>query len=80
MSTDLTNFPYSFDTVIHNVTDVKHLEIVTPKEMRLKIINTTNENVTLGLKNTILQMLFHPQTRTAYLNALVSSFIPSFFL
>ena len=26
--------------------DVKHLEIVTPKEMKLKIINTTSEKLT----------------------------------
>ena len=29
-------------------TDVKHLEIITPQEMKLKIINATSEKLTLG--------------------------------
>ena len=36
------------DKVWEFYTDVKHLEIVTPKEMRLKIINTTSEKLIQG--------------------------------
>ena len=36
------------DKVWEFYTDVKHLEIVTPKEMKLKIINVTSEKLTQG--------------------------------
>ena len=36
------------DKVWEFYTDVKHLELVTPKEMRLKIINTTSEKLIQG--------------------------------
>jgi ligand-binding SRPBCC domain-containing protein len=36
------------DKVWEFYTDVKHLEIVTPKEMKLKIINATSKKLTQG--------------------------------
>ncbi len=36
------------DKVWEFYTDVKHLEIVTPKEMKLKIINATSEKLAQG--------------------------------
>ena len=38
----------SIDRVWEFYTDIKHLEIITPKEMKLKIINATSEKLTLG--------------------------------
>ncbi|HET8793747.1 MAG TPA: hypothetical protein VFM31_08135, partial [Nitrososphaeraceae archaeon] len=34
-------------------TDIKHLEIISPKELNLKIITTTNQIITLGQESTI---------------------------
>ncbi|HEX5186258.1 MAG TPA: hypothetical protein VFV86_05150 [Nitrososphaeraceae archaeon] len=34
-------------------TDIKHLEIISPKELNLKIIITTNQTITLGQESTI---------------------------
>ena len=34
-------------------TDIRHLEIITPKKLNLKIINTTNQKIILG-QETIL--------------------------
>ena len=54
MFVQLRAFKHSFivdnpiDKVWEFYTNVKHLEIVTPKEMRLKIINTTSETLTQG--------------------------------
>jgi ligand-binding SRPBCC domain-containing protein len=36
------------EKVWHFYTNVKHLEIITPKEMDLKIINTTSQNIVQG--------------------------------
>ena len=36
------------DKVWEFYTDIKHLEIVTPKEVKLKIINATSEKITEG--------------------------------
>jgi len=36
------------DKVSEFYTDIKHLEIVTPKEMKLKVINATSEKITEG--------------------------------
>jgi ligand-binding SRPBCC domain-containing protein len=36
------------DKVWEFYTDIKHLEIVTPQEMKLKIINATNKKLTQG--------------------------------
>jgi ligand-binding SRPBCC domain-containing protein len=36
------------EKVWHFYTDVKHLEIITPKEIELKIISTTNQNIVQG--------------------------------
>ncbi|HJT49209.1 MAG TPA: SRPBCC family protein [Nitrososphaeraceae archaeon] len=36
------------ERVWHFYTDVRHLEIITPKEMDLKIIKTTSENIAQG--------------------------------
>jgi ligand-binding SRPBCC domain-containing protein len=50
----LRAFKHSFivnspiDKVWEFYTDVQHLEIVTPKEMKLKIINVTSEKLTQG--------------------------------
>ena len=38
----------SIDRVWEFYTDIKHLEIITPKEMKLKIINATSEKLTQG--------------------------------
>ena len=34
-------------------TDIRHLEIITPKKLNLKIINTTNQKIILGQETTI---------------------------
>ncbi len=34
-------------------TDIKHLEIISPKKLNLKIITTTNQKITLGQESTI---------------------------
>jgi ligand-binding SRPBCC domain-containing protein len=50
----LRAFKHSFvvnspiDRVWEFYTDIKHLEIITPKEMKLKIINATSEKLTQG--------------------------------
>jgi hypothetical protein len=50
----LRAFKHSFivnspiDKVWEFYTDVKHLELITPKEMRLKIINSTSEMLIQG--------------------------------
>jgi ligand-binding SRPBCC domain-containing protein len=36
------------ETVWHFYTDIKHLEIITPKEIELKIISTTNQHIVQG--------------------------------
>jgi ligand-binding SRPBCC domain-containing protein len=36
------------ERVWHFYTDVKHLETITPKEIELKIIRTTNQNIVQG--------------------------------
>jgi ligand-binding SRPBCC domain-containing protein len=36
------------EKVWHFYTDAKHLEIITPKEIELKIISTTNQNIVQG--------------------------------
>ena len=36
------------EKVWHFYTDVKHLETITPKEIELKIIRTTNQNIVQG--------------------------------
>jgi ligand-binding SRPBCC domain-containing protein len=36
------------ERVWHFYTDIKHLEIITPKEIELKIISTTNQNIVQG--------------------------------
>ena len=36
------------EKVWHFYTNIKHLEIITPKKMDLKIINTTNQNIVQG--------------------------------
>ena len=36
------------ERVWHFYTDVKHLETITPKEIELKIISTTNQNIVQG--------------------------------
>ncbi|MGC2572214.1 MAG: hypothetical protein WA364_11940 [Candidatus Nitrosopolaris sp.] len=57
------------DKVWEFYTDVKHLEIVTPKGMRLKIINTTSEKLTQGseiwleAKLMIYKRRWHPVIR-----------------
>jgi ligand-binding SRPBCC domain-containing protein len=38
----------SIEKVWHFYTDVKHLETITPKEIDLKIVNTTNQNIVQG--------------------------------
>jgi ligand-binding SRPBCC domain-containing protein len=38
----------SIERVWHFYTDVRHLEIITPKQMNLKIIRTTSENIVQG--------------------------------
>jgi ligand-binding SRPBCC domain-containing protein len=50
----LRKFRHSFvvkspiERVWHFYTDVKHLEIITPKEIELKIIRTTHQNIVQG--------------------------------
>ena len=34
-------------------TDIRHLEIITPKKLNLKIINTTNQKIILGQETVI---------------------------
>ena len=51
------------DKVWEFYTDVKHLEIVTPKEMRLKIINTTTEKLTQGSEIWLEAKLIVSKTR-----------------
>jgi ligand-binding SRPBCC domain-containing protein len=36
------------EKVWHFYTDVRHLETITPKEMELKIVNTTSQNIIQG--------------------------------
>jgi ligand-binding SRPBCC domain-containing protein len=36
------------ERVWHFYTDIKHLEIITPKEIELKIISTTNQHIVQG--------------------------------
>jgi ligand-binding SRPBCC domain-containing protein len=36
------------DRVWEFYTDIKHLEIITPKELKLKIINATSEKLSQG--------------------------------
>jgi ligand-binding SRPBCC domain-containing protein len=36
------------EKVWHFYTDIKHLEIITPKEIELKIISTTHQNIVQG--------------------------------
>jgi ligand-binding SRPBCC domain-containing protein len=36
------------EKVWHFYTDVKHLEIITPKEIELKVISTTHQNIVQG--------------------------------
>jgi ligand-binding SRPBCC domain-containing protein len=36
------------EKVWHFYTDAKHLEIITPKEIELKIISTTSQNIVQG--------------------------------
>jgi ligand-binding SRPBCC domain-containing protein len=38
----------SIERVWHFYTDVRHLEIITPKQMDLKIISTTSQNIVQG--------------------------------
>jgi ligand-binding SRPBCC domain-containing protein len=38
----------SIERVWHFYTNIKHLEMITPKEMDLKIINTTSQNIVQG--------------------------------
>jgi ligand-binding SRPBCC domain-containing protein len=50
----LRTFRHSFivkspiEKVWHFYTDVRHLETITPKEMELKIVNTTSQNIIQG--------------------------------
>ena len=58
------------DKVWEFYTDVKHLEIVTPKEMKLKIINVSGEKLTQGseiwleAKLTIFKTSWHSVIRS----------------
>ena len=54
------------DKVWEFYTDVKHLEIVTPKEMRLKTINTTSEKLTEGSEIWLEAKLIISKTRWAF--------------
>jgi ligand-binding SRPBCC domain-containing protein len=51
------------DKVWEFYTDVKHLELVTPKEMRLKIINTTSEKLIQGSEIWLEAKLIISKTR-----------------
>ena len=51
------------DKVWELYTNVKHLEIVTPKEMRLKVINTTGETLTKGSEIWLEAKLIISKTR-----------------
>jgi ligand-binding SRPBCC domain-containing protein len=41
-------------------TDIKHLEIISPKNLNLKIITTTNQTITLGQESTISAKIIIP--------------------
>ncbi|HXX97518.1 MAG TPA: hypothetical protein VEL11_10440 [Candidatus Bathyarchaeia archaeon] len=65
------------DKIWEFYTDVKHLEIVTPKEMRLKIINVTSEKLIQGseiwleAKLIIFKTRWHSLIRYQYLDEMV---------
>jgi ligand-binding SRPBCC domain-containing protein len=44
--------------VWHFYTNVKHLEIITPKEMDLRIINTTSQNIVQGQEIWVSSKIF----------------------
>jgi ligand-binding SRPBCC domain-containing protein len=46
------------EKVWHFYTDVKHLEIITPKEIELKIITTTNQNIVQGQETWVSGKIF----------------------
>jgi ligand-binding SRPBCC domain-containing protein len=49
------------EKVWHFYTDIKHLEIISPKELNLKIITTTNQTITLGQESTISAKIIIPR-------------------
>jgi ligand-binding SRPBCC domain-containing protein len=51
------------DKVWEFYTDVKHLEIITPKDMKLKIINATSEKITEGSEIWVEAKLIIVKTR-----------------
>ena len=43
-------------------TDIRHLEIITPKKLNLKIVNTTNQKIILGQETIISAKIIIIQT------------------
>ena len=48
----------SIERVWHFYTDVRHLEIITPKQMDLKIISTTSQNIVQGQEIWVSSKIF----------------------
>lgn len=51
------------ERVWHLYTDVKHLEIITPKEIELKIIRTTHQNIVQGQEIWVSGKIFEKMGR-----------------
>lgn len=51
------------ERVWHFYTDVKHLEIITPKEIELKIIRTTHQNIVQGQEIWVSGKIFEKMGR-----------------
>jgi ligand-binding SRPBCC domain-containing protein len=51
------------ERVWHFYTDIKHLEIITPKEIELKIISTTNQHIVQGQEIWVSGKIFEKTKR-----------------